>query len=64
MVRARSGFDLVSQYLTLPFLDWSSKKELDYPPFCLDSKGGYLVVSGGGGESKTGIPNELVRTNN
>jgi prolactin regulatory element-binding protein len=39
--------------------EWSSKKILDYPPFCLDSKDSYLVVSGGGGESKTGIPNEL-----
>jgi hypothetical protein len=51
---------LVSCLLISLILDWSSKKELAYPPFCVDNKDGYLVVAGGGGESKTGIPNELV----
>lgn len=41
-----------------------ARLELDYPIFAADwdpYNRGYLVVGGGGGESKTGVKNKIVR---
>jgi hypothetical protein len=41
-----------------------AKTTLPYPIFVADFdpyNRGYLVVGGGGGESKTGVPNQIVR---
>ena len=37
-----------------------TKLALNFPPFAVQSRGQALVVAGGGGDSKTGVPNQIV----
>lgn len=41
--------------------EYTTKNELPFPPYCLIyDHHGRILVAGGGGASKTGIPNQIV----